>query len=153
MTAPVLFSSKSEIWETPDSFFRRADLAFGPFDLDACALAENTKVPGNFITPQVDALRVSWVERGQNIWLNPPYGRDIGMWMKKAWEESEAGAKVVCLVHARTDTKWWHEWALRGQVYFVKGRLKFGNAKFSAPFPSCLVVFFPKEIRQILGLR
>ncbi len=84
--------------------------------------------------------------------MNPPYGRDIGQWMRKAWEESRKGCTVVCLVNARTDTRWWHDWAKRGQVFFIKGRLKFGDGKMSAPFPSCLVVFWPQETKELLGL-
>ena len=73
--------------------------------------------------------------------MNPPYGREIGAWMKKAYESSLQGATIVCLVPARTDTRWWHEYALNGQIEFIRGRLKFGNSKNSAPFPSALVVF------------
>jgi hypothetical protein len=73
--------------------------------------------------------------------MNPPYGRDIGNWMKKAYESSLLGAVVVCLVPARTDTKWWHDFAMKGEITFIKGRLKFGNSKNSAPFPSAVVVF------------
>jgi len=73
--------------------------------------------------------------------MNPPYGRTIGHWMKKAYESSLTGATVVCLVPSRTDTRWWHDYAMKGQIEFIRGRLKFGNAKNSAPFPSALVVF------------
>jgi site-specific DNA-methyltransferase (adenine-specific) len=75
--------------------------------------------------------------------MNPPYGRSIGRWMKKAWEASRSGATVVCLVPARTDTKWWHDFAMRGEIKFLKGRLKFGGCTKSAPFPSAIVVFKP----------
>jgi len=74
-------------------------------------------------------------------WMNPPYGREIGLWMKKAWESSLSGATVVCLVPARTDTKWWHDYAMKGEIEFIRGRLKFGNATNSAPFPSAVVVY------------
>ena len=74
--------------------------------------------------------------------MNPPYGRQIGKWMEKAYKESLSNADiVVCLVPARTDTKWWHDWALKGKVIFVKGRLKFNDGKQSAPFPSAVVIF------------
>ena len=75
--------------------------------------------------------------------MNPPYGRVIGAWMLKAWESSQRGATVVCLVPARTDTNWWHHFAMRGEVRLLKGRLKFGEAKSCAPFPSAIVVFRP----------
>ena len=75
--------------------------------------------------------------------MNPPYGRTIGLWMRKAYEESQRGALVVCLVPARTDTAWWHDYATKGQVTFIRGRLKFGGHRNSAPFPSATVVFLP----------
>lgn len=75
--------------------------------------------------------------------MNPPYGREIGKWMHKAYKSSKEGATVVCLVPARTDTAWWHDTAMFGDIEFIRGRLKFGNAKNSAPFPSALVVFKP----------
>ena len=77
--------------------------------------------------------------------MNPPYGRVIGHWMKKAYEESLSGAKVVCLVPSRTDTAWWHDYAMKGQIEFIRGRLKFGDAKNSAPFPSAIVIFEAKK--------
>ena len=73
--------------------------------------------------------------------MNPPYGREIGKWMKKAYESSLHGATVVCLVPARTDTAWWHDYAMKGNIEFIRGRLKFGSSKNSAPFPSAVVVF------------
>ena len=78
------------------------------------------------------------------VWMNPPYGREIGKWLKKAFDEVEAGrvSKAVCLVPSRTDTKWWHDYCMKGDIYFVKGRLKFGGGKkTTAPFPSAIVVF------------
>ena len=73
--------------------------------------------------------------------MNPPYGRDIGKWMKKAFEESQKEATIVCLVPARTDTYWWHEYAMKGEIRLIRGRLKFSNAQNGAPFPSAIVVF------------
>lgn len=75
--------------------------------------------------------------------MNPPYGRVIGAWMCKAWEESQRGAFVVCLVPARTDTAWWYEYAAKGIVRFLRGRLTFEGARHPAPFPSALVIFHP----------
>jgi len=77
--------------------------------------------------------------------MNPPYGATIGRWMAKAWAESQRGALVVCLVPARVDTAWWHDYAARGEVEFLRGRLVFGPAASSAPFPSAVVVFRPPE--------
>jgi site-specific DNA-methyltransferase (adenine-specific) len=75
--------------------------------------------------------------------MNPPYGREIGKWMKKAVEEWKRGNTVVCLVPARTDTAWWHDYAIKGEIRFIRGRLKFGGGKSSAPFPSAIVIFRP----------
>jgi hypothetical protein len=76
--------------------------------------------------------------------MNPPYGRVIGNWMRKAYESAKEGALVVCLVPSRTDTRWWHDYAMKGEVRYVKGRLKFGDSKNSAPFPCAVVVFRPE---------
>lgn len=81
--------------------------------------------------------------------MNPPYGREIKDWMKKAYESSQQGATVVCLVPARTDTKWWHDHATRGEIHYLKGRLKFGGSKNSAPFPSVVVVFWPPGLPEV----
>jgi site-specific DNA-methyltransferase (adenine-specific) len=65
--------------------------------------------------------------------------------MKKAFTESQKGALVVCLVPCRTDTKWWHEWAMKSaEIRLVAGRISFGNVKQSAPFPSCVVIYYPE---------
>ncbi|MGD7664880.1 DNA N-6-adenine-methyltransferase [Brevibacillus laterosporus] len=74
-------------------------------------------------------------------WMNPPYGKEIGKWVKKAFEEASKGATVVCLLPARTDTKWWHEYCMKGEIRLVKGRLKFGDSNNSAPFPSAVIIF------------
>lgn len=77
--------------------------------------------------------------------MNPPYGRQIGLWVEKAYQSSiENGATVVCLLPARVDTRWWHDYCTKGEMFFLKGRLKFGDATNSAPFPSAIVVFRPK---------
>lgn len=76
--------------------------------------------------------------------MNPPYGREIGKWVEKALEESRKEAEcVVCLLPARTDTKWFHDFCLpfAKSITFLKGRLKFGEATNSAPFPSMVVIF------------
>lgn len=135
----VHFSSKTPEWPTPLAFFQEQDRRW-KFTIDVCATAENAKC-ARFFTEEQDGLRQSWT--GERCWMNPPYGRAIGHWMRKAWEESQRGALVVCLVPARTDTGWWHDYAIRGAVTYIRGRLKFGDGKNSAPFPSALVVFEP----------
>lgn len=135
----VHFSSASDDWPTPQAFFDKCNAEYGPFDLDACASVENHKAP-RYFTQADDGLAQVWSGK---VWMNPPYGRTIGTWMSKAYRASLNGAKVVCLVPARTDTAWWHDYAMNGKITFIRGRLKFGNAKHSAPFPSALVIFEP----------
>jgi phage N-6-adenine-methyltransferase len=130
-------------WETPWDFFAKYDAEFG-FTIDVCATPDKAKCP-RFYTPEQDGLSQDW--SGEVCWMNPPYGPAIPAWMKKAYESSLNGATVVCLVPSRTDTRWWHDYAEKGERRFVKGRLKFGGSKNSAPFPSAVVIFrgSPKE--------
>lgn len=135
----VHFSSATDDWYTPQDVFDRLNDQYGPFLVDVCASVENAKCP-RFFTREDDGLIQDWHPFGR-CWMNPPYGRGIGAWMEKAFWESVKGAVVVCLVPARTDTAWWHNYAMRGEIEFLRGRLKFGGAKNSAPFPSAVVVF------------
>ena len=129
--------SKSNDWETPLELYRNLNTEFG-FTLDPCCTKENAKCTKHFTSTE-NGLLQDW---GKNIvFMNPPYGGEIYSWMKKAYESFLNGAVVVCLVPSRTDTKWWHEFAMRGKIRFLKGRLKFSNSKNSAPFPSAIVVF------------
>jgi hypothetical protein len=74
--------------------------------------------------------------------MNPPYGREIGKWIKKAYEESLNGCTVVCLLPSRTDTRWFWDYILgKAEIRFIKGRLKFGGHKNAAPFPSMIVIY------------
>ena len=145
MNTDVMFSSKDQTWETPQNLFDKLDKEFN-FTLDVCATDETAKC-NNYFTPKENGLIQEW--RG-NCWMNPPYGREIGIWIKKAWEESKKEAKVVCLIPARTDTKYWHEYIFTyaAEIRFIKGRIKFGNSKNSAPFPSALVIFDKEVINQ-----
>lgn len=133
----VHFSSATDEWPTPDSFFQEMVKEFGPFDLDPCCTAQSAKAP-RFFTKEDDGLSQQW---DGLVWMNPPYGRTIGQWMAKAYQSAQEGATVVCLVPSRTDTAWWHDYAMKGEIRFIRGRLKFGGHKNSAPFPSALVVF------------
>lgn len=139
MNNDLMFSSKTDIWGTPQDFFDRLNAAFR-FETDVCALPENAKC-ARYHSPEDDGLAQEW--RG-TCWMNPPYGREIGAWVEKAHRSArENGATVVCLLPARTDTRWWHDYCAKAEVHFVRGRLKFGDAKASAPFPSAVVVFRP----------
>ena len=139
MNTDLMFSSKSCMWETPQDFFDKLNDEFH-FSLDVCATPENAKC-SNFFTEKVDGLKQNWGGQG-TIWCNPPYGRDVSKWVKKAYELSQEGGTAVMLLPARTDSRWFHEYIYnKAEVRFVKGRLKFGGSKNSAPFPSMVVIF------------
>jgi len=141
MVSKALYSSRSEEWGTPQNLFDYLDKQF-KFTLDAAATAKNAKCE-QFYTKEQDGLLYDWTG---TVWLNPPYGTQIEHWMRKAHDSAQTTAKaVVVLVHARTDTKWWHHWVNRAsEIWFIEGRLKFvgesGTAS-SATFPSVLVIF------------
>ena len=135
----IHFKSQTDEWSTPQDFFDKLNTEFGPFDLDPCATASNAKCE-RFFTMYHDGLIQAW-KPAKRVFMNPPYGREIGRWMRKAQFESQRGALVVCLVPARTDTAWWHDYSMKGKVRFIRGRLKFGGSKNSAPFPSAVVIF------------
>lgn len=137
-------SSNHDDWGTPPAFFENLNTEFH-FDVDVCAGAENAKCK-EFYTKEMDGLSISWGD-GRVYWMNPPYGRQIGKWVEKAFRSSKEGSTVVCLVPARTDTVWWHDYCMKGEVRFVKGRLCFvrGDSTDRAPFPSAVVVFRPMQ--------
>ena len=137
-TRYTMFSRESELWSTPQDFFDSLNDEFH-FTLDACALPENAKC-SRYFTPDEDGLTQDW--NADAVWCNPPYGRSVGNWVKKAAAESEKGRTVVMLLPARTDTKWFHEYIYnKAEIRFVAGRLRFGNSKNNAPFPSMVVIF------------
>ncbi len=137
MVHKSLFSSQTVEWPTPDWLFQALNAEFA-FTLDPCCTHENTKCPNHF-TIEDDGLAQDWGDH--SVFMNPPYGRVIGSWMKKAYESSLKGATVVCLIPARTDTRYWHRYAMKGEIRLLKGRIKFVGGKHSAPFPSAIVVF------------
>ena len=149
----AMFTSTTDMWATPQAFFDRLD-AVHRFTLDVCAMSHNAKCvawygPDHPNADRRDGLAQEWAvdANGGTIWMNPPYGRTVGLWVRKAFEESQHGVTVVCLLPARTDTAWFHDWAIRGQVEFVRGRLRFGDSTNSAPFPSCVVTFYEEARR------
>ena len=139
----VHYSSETNEWSTPQDFYDKLDKEFN-FNLDPCSTKENAKCD-KFFTINDDGLAQSWT--GHNVFMNPPYGREIKFWIEKAYKESLKGTVVVCLIPARTDTQYWHDYIFNKakEVRFVKGRLKFGDGKNSAPFPSAVVVFDSKH--------
>lgn len=142
-----MFTSASEEWETPADFFKMLDDEFH-FDLDVCATDANAKCP-LWIDKDTDALRpdVWWGVGDMACWMNPPYGNTIGHWVHKARTASLAGPTIVCLIPARTDTAYWHDYVMfADEVRFVRGRLQFGGPSatgHNAPFPCAVVVFRP----------
>lgn len=133
-----LRSSLTDEWSTPQDVFDALDREFH-FNCDVCASLENAKC-AHYYDLTRDGLTHAW--HGV-CWMNPPYGRRIGRWVAKAREEAEIGrASVVCLLPARTDTRWFHENVLgKAEIRFIKGRLKFSGSKNSAPFPSLIAVY------------
>lgn len=144
-----MFSSASDEWSTPQWLFDQLNSEFN-FDLDVCADLKNSKCRW-FLSEQDNGLAVGW---WGTCFMNPPYGRKIGQWVKKAVSESLRGRTVVCLLPARTDTRWWsYIWNFKrnkprlwAEVRFIKGRLKFGDSKTGAPFPSVVVVLRPVRL-------
>ena len=136
----VHFSSQTPEWPTPQWLFDALDKEFG-FSLDPCSTHGNAKCVKHF-TREDDGLTKSWCD--EVVFMNPPYGSEIAKWMAKGHEAAlYEGATVVWLVPARTDTTWWHKYAMKHEIRFLRGRLKFGDGKNSAPFPSALVVMRP----------
>jgi len=135
-----LTSSETDLWSTPQWLFDKLALEFD-FTLDVCATHENSKCE-RYFTKDVNGLSVPW---SGVCWMNPPYGREIGKWVNKAVCDVMYGhgdTMVVCLLPARTDTNWWHDnIPSASEVRFIRGRLKFGESKNCAPFPSCIVIF------------
>jgi phage N-6-adenine-methyltransferase len=141
MPAKTRYSSATVEWSTPPDLFAELNRRYR-FTLDPCATAENAKCPIYF-TKEQDGLKQDWGTH--RVFCNPPYGRVItGRWVRKCYEASQRGALVVLLVPARTDTRWYHDYVQgKAEITFIAGRLRFGGAKNTAPFPSLLAVYDP----------
>ena len=149
MISKGLFSSDSNEWETPQTLFNQLDKEYN-FTLDPCSTSDNAKCK-KFYTKEDDGLSKDW--GGESVFVNPPYGREIKHWVEKSYKESlKPNTKVVMLIPARTDTKYWHEWIFgEAEIVFLKGRIKFeqgGVAKNTAPFPSALVIYNNRQIKE-----
>lgn len=137
----VITSSRDMTWATPQEWFRYLDLEFD-FTLDPCCFEDTAKCE-QYFTPFENGLRQSWAD--QRVFMNPPYGRDLPLWMGKAYREArDNGALVVAFVPARVDTQWWHDYAVKGEVRFPIGRVTFAGASAPAPFPIAIVIFRPR---------
>lgn len=154
-----LFTSTSDDWPTPQALFDALNREFG-FTLDCCASNSNAKCE-RYYTKEDDGLSKDW---SGTVWMNPPYGRGIGKWMRKAFESSILGSTVVCLIPSRTDTAYWHDYAMKAEeIRFIRGRLHFigdrhagriasgETVAHNAPFPSAVIVFrsFSNRVRAI----
>ena len=140
MNTETMFSSKTDLWATPQDFYDKLNSEFN-FTLDPCATPHNAKC-AKFYTKEQDGLRQDW--GGNTVFCNPPYGRDIYAWVRKCFMEAQKiNTIVVMLIPARTDTRYFHEFIYHKarEIRFIRGRLKFGDQKNSAPFPSMVVVF------------
>ena len=134
----VHFSSQSNEWSTPQALFDKLNSEFG-FTLDPCATSENAKC-SKYYTKQDDGLSKNW--NGERVFVNPPYGHEIGKWVKKAYEEYLKGAIVIMLIPARTDTSYFHDYILgKATLRFIRGRIKFSDGLTRSPFPSMIVIF------------
>jgi len=147
---PALFSSNRMDWCTPQDFFDRLDAEFH-FVLDVAATGQSAK-RRNYYTPEADGLKQSW-NCGGAVFCNPPYGREIGKWVRKAYEESQSGTTIVLLIPARTDTAYFHDYIYgKAEIRFVRGRLRFtdsdGTPSAPAPFPSMIVIYRKKQEKQ-----
>ena len=150
MNMQVHYSNKTNEWETPQDLYDKYNRIF-QFTLDPCANERNAKCD-KYYTKDDNGLIQDW--SNERVFMNPPYGREIAKWIKKAYEESLKGTLVVCLIPARTDTSYWHNYIFgKAEIKFLKGRVKFqnrllpswredGSHKISgAPFPSAVVIF------------
>lgn len=137
MITKGLMSSNTDEWGTPKAFFEELDKEFN-FTLDPCSTENNHKC-NKYFTKEQDGLKQTW--GGYRVFMNCPYGREISKWVEKAYNENKNGTMVVCLLPARTDTKWFHNYIYKKhEIRFIKGRLKFNDGKQPAPFPSMVVV-------------
>lgn len=140
MNTKAMFSSKTDQWATPQWFFDELNKEFG-FTLDPCADEFNHKC-NRYFTKEQNGLAQDW--SGETVFCNPPYGREIPLWVKKCFDEVHLGNChcAVMLIPSRTDTQWFHKYIYKqAEIRFIKGRLKFGDSTNSAPFPSMVVVF------------
>ena len=136
----------TDVWATPQWLFDALNKEFG-FTLDPCSDGENAKCKKFYTTSENGLLR-DWGT--ETVFMNPPYS-ECDAWMRKALGSAIEGATVVCLVPSRTDTDWWHRYAMKGEIRLLRGRLKFGAATDPAPFPSAIVVFRPREFKLVSG--
>ena len=144
----LLQRAVTDVWATPQWLFDALNKEFG-FTLDPCSDGENAKCEKFYTTAENGLLR-DWGT--EVVFMSPPYS-EIAEWMRKAYGASQEGATVVCLIPARTDTAWWHRFCMKSEIRLLRGRLKFGDSDNSAPFPSAIIVFRPREFKLVSGFQ
>ena len=133
-----MMTSNTDEWETPQWLFDQLNDEFH-FTLDPCSTDENAKCEKHY-TRKDDGLAKDW--SGETVWCNPPYGKQLPLWVEKCAKHAAGGGTAVMLIPARTDTMAFHKWIYgKAEVRFLQGRLRFGDAKNNAPFPSMIVIF------------
>lgn len=140
-----MVSSETNEWATPQKLFNKLNEEFN-FTLDPCSTKENKKCEKNY-TIDDDGLSMSWAN--ETVFMNPPYGGHTKKWLEKAEQESQNGATVVCLIVSSTDRSYWHELisAKADEIWFLRGRVKFGGKDTTAPFASAIIIFRPNSNR------
>lgn len=141
MDSKLMFSKKSDEWATPQDFYDKLNEKY-KFVFDLACSKDHCKTADGF-TIEENSLEQDWHDINGWLWLNPPYSK-CKEFVDKAWFEMTLGAKIVMLIPSRTDTKWFHNFIYKKEgveIEFIKGRLKFGDSKNSAPFPSMIVIF------------
>lgn len=161
MNTDLHFSSKSVEWRTPPELYKYLDREFHFVWDVACTSANCLALFGMYYDYGIDALKADWSDDSKynglpkTCFMNPPYSRQVGKWVKKAYDESENGVTTVCLLPARPDTKWFQEYCSKGDIWFMEGRIKFIHPNGiipmpPAPFPSCIVTFSPDMIPNVM---
>lgn len=136
------FKSKSTEYETPDDIFKPLQKEFNII-LDVCATGKNKKC-NKYYDIDIAAFKQDWYKIG-NAWMNPPFGKNLKKWVEKAYKESQKGIVVVCLLPVRSNTNWWHEYCMKGEIRFLRGEIKFNNMKRGLWLPFAIVIFKPKS--------
>ncbi len=138
-------SSLTHEWATPKALFESLHREFN-FEIDICPM-DGRRIHEDVLDFDGDSLAAADWGTGP-VWMNPPYGRSIGDWIRRAHVESQRGITVVALIPSRTDTQWWHDYCMGQEIRFLRGRLTFEGQKGGrAPFPSAIVVFKPARTR------
>ena len=148
MLQKAMVSSKTNEWATPQKLFDELDKEFN-FTLDPCSTHENHKCEKHYTLEENGLLR-DW--SNEIVFMNPPYGGQAGLWLKKAYESSLKDATVVCLIVSSTDRTYWHDYIFpyASEIRFIRGRVKFGDADSTAPFASAIIIFEPNPKRKIV---